>query len=311
MGRCTTSNGHRPQGNLRSQIARLVESFGPPSCDVLTTNYDLVLDDAISEIVTEAPATSTGARRPKAKNVTHLHGVVTPRGRIRGELVLSDRDYVLMQEDSAWQQTYFASRFAESTCVFVGASLTDPNLLRYLFRSETTKPHYAIFVRQQDAEIYAESAPDVIDLREKTSEARWSNAGIQPLHTDFYSQSAQLLHEVLHRRKTATLRRVYQPLPKRLLRWRNKLDKGVLTTQLSPFRSVQERLHAVMHRLLQGVRADLVDSGHRPEKNEGLGINMWVYDPRSESLTNWASADRILRDPKTMEPHPIAFAIFQ
>jgi len=31
-------------------------------------------------------------------------------------------------------------------------------------------------------------------------------------------------------------------------------------------------------------------------------LSLWVYDPGSESLTNWASADRVWRDPKTMEP---------
>ena len=286
-------------------IARLMESFGPSSCDVITTNFDLVIDKAIGEIAGAGPAAAPGAHRGQAAAVQHLHGVVTPRGRFRDDVILSDRDYFLMQEDSAWQQKYFAERFAESTCVFVGASLTDPNLLRYLHRSKTNRPHYAIFARQQDAGIYDEAAQDVIDLREATSEARWRNAGIRPLHVDYFSQSAQLLHEVLHRRNTQARRRVYHPLPKRLVRWRNRLQRDVLATRPASFLSMQKELQRVMNDLLGAIRDELTDAGHRPGRNERLGISMWVYDPLSESLANWASADRIWLDPRTMEPLPI------
>ena len=294
-----------PAGQSALAIARLMDSFGPSCCDVVTTNYDLVLDKAIDDIVYSSGTAAAVAHGAKKARVRHLHGIVTPRGCTRGELILSDRDYFLMQEDSVWQQRYFAERFADSTCIFVGASLTDPNLLRYLHRSRTDKPHFAIFVRQQDAGIYDESAQEVVDLREKTSEARWKNAGIHPIHVDFYSQSTQLLHEIIHRRNTADRRRVYHPLPRRLARWRNRLNEGVLSTQAATFQVMQNELQAVVNDLLAGIRDELADAGHRPGRNERLGISMWVYDPRSESLANWASADRIWLDAKAMEPFPI------
>lgn len=291
-----------PAGQSALAIARLMESCGPTSCNVVTTNYDLVLDNAIAETTMPGSATSTGARGNRPAKVTHLHGAVTPRGRIRGKVILSDRDYFLMQEDTAWQQERFADLFEGTTCIFVGASLTDPNLLRYLHRCDTTRAHYAIFVRQQDAGLYDKSEQDVIDLREATSEARWKNAGIRPIHADYYSQSAQLLHEVLHRRKSAEAGHSYEPLPERLMEWRDRLDQGVLSTASPSFKENQEELQEVMNELLEGIYTDLTDAGHRPRKNERLGINMWVYDPRTESLTNWASADRIWLDPKTKEP---------
>jgi hypothetical protein len=228
-----------------------------------------------------------------------------PRGRIRGRLVLSERDYFLMQEDSAWQQQYFGERLASTTCVFVGASLTDPNLLRYLYRSATSGDHYAIFIRQQDAAIYNEAPDNVVQFRELSNEARWRQAGITPLHVDFFSQSAQLLFEILHLRHQIRARRVYQPLPKRLSRWRRRLDNGILTKRRSDFDASQNALQQVMRDLIGAIRTDLVDAGHRPSADERLGISMWVYDPTSECLTNWASADRVWRDPGTMEPLPV------
>lgn len=294
-----------PAGQSALAIARLMESFGPTSCNVVTTNYDLVLDDAIAETSMRGATTPTGARGNGPAKVTHLHGAVTPEGAILEKVILSDRDYFLMQEDTAWQQERFADLFEGTTCIFVGASLTDPNLLRYLHRCDTTRAHYAIFVRQQDAGLYDKSEQDVIKLREATSEARWKNAGILPIHADYYSQSAQLLHEVLHRRKTAEVGRTYQPLPKRLIEWRDKLDQGVLSTASPSFKQKQEELQRLMNDLLDGIRIHLAKAGHRPRRNERLGINMWVYDPLTESLTNWASADRIWLDPRTLEPLPI------
>jgi hypothetical protein len=294
-----------PPGQSAIAIAQLVETLGVDGCDVATTNYDLVLEHAIEMVTGQSSTVATQAGRGPGNRVLHLHGVVTPRGRIRGELVLSERDYFLMQEDSAWQQTYFSERLSSSTCVFVGASLTDPNILRYLYRTETAGQHFALFSRQQDAGLYDEAESSVVLLREETSELRWRRAGIQPIHTDFFSQSAQLLHEALHRRRTAQRRRVYHPLPKRLARWRKRLEDGALTVRPGPFRSAQLDLQEMMEDLLAGLKLDLSDAGHRPGSGERLGISLWVYDPRNETLTNWASADRVWRDPRTMEPLPV------
>ncbi len=104
-----------------------------------------------------------------------------------------------------------------------------------------------------------------------------------------------MLHEVLHRHKSAKAGRAYRPLPERLIEWRDRLDQGVLSTASPSFKRNQEEFQEIMHELLVGIHTDLTDAGHRPRKNERLGINKWVYDPRTESLTNWVSADRMAR----------------
>ena len=47
-----------PAGQSALAITRLMESFGPTSCNVVTTNYDLVLDNAIDETLMRGAARS-------------------------------------------------------------------------------------------------------------------------------------------------------------------------------------------------------------------------------------------------------------
>ena len=86
---------------------------------------------------------------------------------------------------------------------------------------------------------------------------------------------------------------------------REAISKTVLTQKRSDFPAAQAALHQTQRDLLDGVREDLKSSGHRPGPDEKLGLSLWVYNPQRETLTNWASADRVWRDPNTLEPVPI------
>lgn len=263
-----------PPGQTALAIAQLIDSFGRDRSHVSTTNYDLVLEAAIESVSGDRAVAATSAKSRAQRRVLHLHGVMKPRGGIEGDLILSERDYFLMQEDSAWQQRYFGERLQQSCCIFVGASLTDPNLLRYLYRSDVGEQHWAIFVRQQDADIYDEADLGLITLREASSEGRWLHAGIRPVHADYFSQSAQLLHEVLHFRTMRARNRKYRPLPERLKRWRRRVNRGALTTQRADFAAKQDELHQTMSDLLTAVRRDLTDAGSGTRMGERLGLSM-------------------------------------
>lgn len=245
-----------PPGQTALAIAQMAASFSDETFDVSTTNYDLVLESAIESVSGAGVRAATRSAGNSDQRVLHLHGVVQPRGGIKGDLILSERDYFLMPEDTAWQQRYFAERLENSLCLFVGASLTDPNLLRYLYRSDVSSEHWAIFVRQQDADIYDEADDELVKLRERTSEGRWLQAGIRPLHADYFSQSAQLLHEVLHFRSTKARRRKYKALPQRLRRWRSRVNETALTTRDADFAAIQDELHETMRNSDDRVNAE-------------------------------------------------------
>jgi hypothetical protein len=59
-----------------------------------------------------------------------------------------------MQRGTSWQEQCVTEQLETSSCLFVGTSLTDPNLIRYLYgyKQAQSRAHAAVFVRQGDAE---------------------------------------------------------------------------------------------------------------------------------------------------------------
>lgn len=303
-------------GETSRAIAELRVDFLETDCEVVTTNYDGLLAEAL-RVVTEqrriaGEAALSGVRVVRAATerppgtkellVRHLHGVVLPDGRSLGNVVLSEDDYHLMQDSTSWQEGYFQGRLISSTCLFIGTSLSDPNLLRYLYRTKTSQSHIALFARQQDAELYDSVASAVAAAKERSAEGRWRGVGVEPLNLDYFTQGAQFIEEITHRRRLGP---AYNPLPERLAVWEDALGEGVLRTSMATFHANQETFQAILADLLEASRDVLKGAGHRLGHGERLGVSLWIYRPATNTLVNWASADRLWRDPGTMEPVPV------
>jgi hypothetical protein len=279
----------------------------PPA--VVTTNYDTMLEDAIREEARKrGVATSILDRRsdssevkPGRVGVRHLHGVLTPGNQLIGKLVMSDSDYYSMQDAGAWQELFFERILRDSTCLFVGTSLTDPNLLRYVYRTESERRHFAVFTRQAESELYDSDQASVMTLREESQFAKWRAVGIEPILLDHYSESAQFIWELLAARRLGDQ---YAALPNRLESWWQDMEI-ILPTGSQGFVAVQERLQRIMAKALASTKSLINSEGFRVRPGERLGISMWVYNPVKEALVNWASADRLWRDPVTLEPTKI------
>ena len=234
--------------------------------------------------------------------VRHLHGILAPTVQ-RGSVVLSEDDYHLMQSPRRWQESYFKDRLANTTCLFVGTSLSDPNLLRYLYRSRGSLNHCALFVRQADS---WETRPgvkiQVVRARQKAVWRRWRAVNVAPLHADYFMQSAQFLRELEQMRR---LQGDYTPYPVRLAAWEQQVRAGILHRQSRRrFRETQDRLQAELSSWLGTIEEVLrgLDLWGRGEK---LGLHLWVRIPSTRSLVLWGSSDRAWRDPRTLQPVPI------
>lgn len=280
-------------------------------CELVTTNYDTLLEDAVREAVPDdRQVVALADNRSVAGDVVavrHLHGVLAPGAKTAGPLVLSDRDYHLMQDPASWQESFVKNQLENNTCLFVGTSLTDPNLLRYLHRA-ARKPqsrHAAVFLRQQDSSLYDASPPEVIELREWSQERKWQEAGVTPLVLDYFSQSAQFLWEIVAATRQGAR---YQALPQRLRAWWRSLGASMLTVEPSAFRRNQDELHRIVRGALDRTLALISQSGRRRGSGEVLGLTLWVFDPDRGGLVNWASADRVWRDPMTITPVPIEWS---
>lgn len=292
--------GPLPQpGPSARAIASLLVST--PGVEVATTNYD----DVLSLAAMEAGASAVhrlidGSAAPDdgGVSVRHLHGLLTPSVKA-GTIVLAEGDYFAMG-DAAWQAEWCVGRLTSGPCLFVGMSMSDPNLLRYLYRAGKQKhEHVAVLTRQGDAWLSRRSetvSPDVAQARESGALRRWTDLGVSVLQPEYYSDSAQLLHEVLAHRLPGGA----EAYRDRLARWDADIaDSLVFSSDLARFRDQQDWLQEELEGLVETVRGHLaasVDVG-----DERFQIALWVRQP-GDRIVLLAASDRAHRDPNTLEP---------
>ncbi len=145
-------------------------------------------------------------------------------------------------------------RFADSTVVFIGASLTDEHLLRYIVRyARPEKPPIALLVEDPDDKdpVDEHSQPDPAEKRCTELElARWEHLQLTVLQASFRSQPAQFLHEVVHHKESSSARRYGE----RLDDWYRSVCQG-------PLGLISEKAFAASQKdllkLTQGWLADL------------------------------------------------------
>lgn len=300
-------------GETARAAASLRLAFSGSDSELATTNYDSLLKDALHLAVEDAPApvpTVIAVSGPQHVDrdqlaVRHLHGVQPiARRRSGASVVLSDSDYHLMQHDDQWQELYFSERLANSLCVFVGTSLTDPNLLRYLYRNPPGGQHLAVFSRQQESDLYTDRSHAVRDAREKVARARWEAVCVRPVQVDYFSQSAQLLCDAALLKRD---RSNYRPLEERLSEWETRAVSYYLSRRQRVFTELQDNLQRLLVRVVDVVTARLAKSGSALRRGERLACHLWLFRPSQSALYNIAASDRAWRDRRTLQPTPIAW----
>jgi len=290
-------------GPTARAVAR-IRALWPDACEIATTNYDVLLEDALKA---EFPPKKVKHRvdekagLPGDVVVRHLHGLLT-REREVGHLVLSEVDYQRMAGGQAWQESYFRTQLNQSTCLFVGTSMTDPNLLRYLYRhhfGSRRHPVVVVLIRQADQWPGSEK---VRAAREYIAQQRWREMGVTALYADFYSQSAQFVWEVARRREKG---RDYRSYGSRLDDWAQAVNDQVLQLDdPSSFAAQQDRLQQETRHWLDNVVNQI---GVLPvDKAERLAIHVWVRRPSDRALMIAICSDRAWRDSKALEAVPIA-----
>lgn len=306
-------------GPTARQLARLVK-LDPASCHLLTTNYDDLLTQALVDVGyrrsdVKRYVSKTAPRNPSSPVVRHLHGLLTPQA-AAGELILSDADYFRMQSPTRWQERLARERLEQSLCIFVGSSLSDPNLLRYLYRSSPSKMNLALFARQgddlspEDSDeadgLDEESIAGAIELRADAGAARWRHGGIEPLYADFFYEVTQFVYEVCLARACDQAGVPYPTYSQRIRAWFSALQGNLLWTRPDAFAATQDSLQLTLRGVLDEVRDLMRDGGATPADGERMAMHLWVHNPNRNHLVLWGSSDRAWRDPGTLTPVPIA-----
>lgn len=277
-------------------------------CEVVTTNYDPVLRNAFNEedSLKHLRIRACTDDRPAASEeaiVRHLHGFMTQH-KTFGDIVLSEGHYHAMQgSESAWQEPFMRQRLTHSPCLFVGTSLTDPNLLRYLYRTSGSTQHLALFTRQQEAaqRRYAKNSAEKI--RDSTLKERWERLGVRPLLADYYADNSQFLWELIWQLEEGENLTSHS---QRLYRWETTISNELMPTRAKVrFRNKQDELQghlsSELERLLQSLAAD----GVEVSRGERLGMHLWVYLPSNNALLLIGASDRAWRDASTLSPVPV------
>lgn len=211
-------------GPAASAIAKLYYAWAADHSrhiELITLNYDTSIEAAlmhedfasvraglgISEVATICTADDreTSSQSDTLVPVYHLHGVVPLDGPSRGPLVFSEEDYYSDHLDNSdgqpqrWQDELVAEALHDPDCgcLFVGMSLADPNVLRYLFRASAYRNNDRPIVflpRQVIYDVYTNA--DVLRHVERATRSRLRRLGVRSESPDYFSQVPQLFREL-------------------------------------------------------------------------------------------------------------------
>lgn len=164
------SQGHRDLVSVAATGCVGPMSIGRQACRLITTNFDLLLEDAWRhELGTEPIAYDARvAPRPGAfdfQGIVHLHGLLNPDVRKPASMVLTSRDFARTYLRSGVIANYVYDLVRRYTVVLVGYSADDP-AMRYLMDAigedaalfEDMHQPYAIASRQPSTGFDADGA---------------------------------------------------------------------------------------------------------------------------------------------------------
>jgi len=179
--------GVRP-ASLHRALVRLADRGGTTT--IVTTNFDLLLEEAAKRIGVRLQAYSLGSiPRPTHRNdfsgVLHIHGALDKSAGRHSELVLSDRDFgeYYLRRRVVPEFIYDAARLFN--LVLVGYSANDPPM-RYLLNAVAADGSRFSDLKERFT-FFGTSAPDSVALED------WKARGITPIHYDAQNSHSMLL----------------------------------------------------------------------------------------------------------------------
>ncbi|WP_419837076.1 SIR2 family protein [Candidatus Poriferisodalis sp.] len=304
-------------GATAREIAALWTERGPGRLTVITTNYDLLIelalldaDVAASEVEIVSGAPDRDEADVERYRVIHLHGVIphpnqpTALSVPSGDIVLAEDDYfgALDSAPATATRLYCQSLLERVSSLFVGTSLTDPNLLSYLHgttgRTSSDVRHYVLGIGQGDQPPGANATELALAASRSAAAGRLSHMGAESLAADFFCQTSLFLRE-LRRTETEEV-----PLVEVLEQWfRLAVRIGVLPGPAFAARRSPTRL--ALSAAARTISKNFADTGALRQVNETLSLHLWVHDPTTDELVLVARSDLEFHDENMLERHPV------
>ena len=175
---------------------------------VVTYNFDDLLERTLEE---------TGVRFKTIHNdnynitnndlgIYHVHGYLPQKSKIKSEIVFSEEAYHDMFLDPySWSNIVQLNHLTETTCLFLGLSMTDPNLRRILEISAKkikVPKHYVILKKvkfTEDLDWKNETYRDYLIAHYKILERSYIEFGLNTIWVEEYDEIPDIINEIRRR----------------------------------------------------------------------------------------------------------------
>lgn len=172
-----------------------------PLDSIITFNFDCLIEDNLSaSSIPNRPIFSEAIHHGSHElPIYHVHGYLPRVGRIPAsmELVFSEDAYHNQFIDPfSWSNLIQLNKLTQNTCLFIGISLTDPNMRRLLdvaWRKNPDKERSHYIVKR----LPRSSKEDVLDEVSKLLEEQDANAlGLNVVWIDEYADLPSVLNDI-------------------------------------------------------------------------------------------------------------------
>lgn len=274
-------------GPLARAVGRAYRVFDG-DCRVTTTNYDLFLEEAIGDEIGQSVEPCVAPDEPPARChvVRHAHGFLPEAAPGHG-VVLTEAEYHLTADDRSWQEQHFTTIHRSAHVLYVGTSMTDPNMLRFLYRHPPrARGRVFLILLRPDLKSRAD-VPVPRGAAEEHHEAmsakRWRALKVEVLFADHHAQVSQFLFEVAYRRAVGD---AYVRYGQRLDRWFRAIADPVLgLADRELFEKSQEEHSQLGRTWLDGIRAVARSTlGRTTPNGEVMAVHFWYRCPETMTL---------------------------
>ena len=176
---------------------------GKPLDSIITFNFDALIEENLDKANIPNRAIYTEAIKHETHElpVYHVHGYLPRSGKISPsqELVFSEDAYHShFMDPFSWSNLMQLSKLHQNTCLFIGLSMTDPNLRRLLDVSRRKNPikalsHYVI----KKTPTFSGKTDSIDDVARLLEEQDANALGLNVIWVDSFEEIPALLHRIV------------------------------------------------------------------------------------------------------------------
>lgn len=229
--------------NRKSELMDEIVSFcvapgkSPNLDSIISYNFDDILEQRLSNIgvsIPHKPIFGIGMNPDGQLPIYHVHGFLQQKGKLteQNQITFGESIYHKQYIDIySWNNIVQINKFRDSNCVFIGSSLTDPNIRRLLDiakkqKGENESNHFIFKLRHKESEVelqlqnllksskelqnekglevlnLSDTVKFLISIIERFEEADASSFGVRTIWIDSWDEIPEILKSIRLRKKT-------------------------------------------------------------------------------------------------------------